>query len=42
MENEKIMILKAEIFDLQIAYGKVRQEIENKIKELNELNKDKK
>ena len=32
--------IKAEIFDLQIAYGKIRQEIETKLKELNELNKN--
>jgi len=33
--------IKAEIFDLQIQYGKIRQDIEIKLKELNELNKQK-
>jgi hypothetical protein len=31
--------IKAEIFDLQIQYGKIKQEIETKLKELNDLNK---
>ena len=38
--DNKLNALKASIFDLQIAYGKIRQDIETKLKELNELNKN--
>ena len=39
MEKEdKIIRLKAEIFDLQVQYGLIRNEMEGKIKELNILN----
>jgi hypothetical protein len=37
--KDKIIFLKSTIFDLQIQYGKIRQEIEIKLKELNDLNK---
>ena len=35
--SDEIIKLKAEIFDLQIKYGLIRKEIEEKLKELNEL-----
>jgi len=35
---EQIVKLKAEIFDLQLHYGKMRSEMEKKLKELNALN----
>jgi len=38
--EEKTILLKSQIFDLQIQYGKIRQDIEIKLKELNELNKN--
>jgi len=38
--DNSIITLKSQIFDLQIAYGKIRQDIETKLKELNELNKN--
>jgi len=38
--DNSIITLKSQIFDLQIAYGKIRQAIEDKLKELNELNKN--
>ena len=37
---EEITKLKAEIFDLQIKFGVIRKEIEEKLRELNELIKD--
>jgi methyl coenzyme M reductase subunit D len=38
--DNHIITLKSQIFDLQIQYGKIRQEIETKLKELNELSKN--
>jgi methyl coenzyme M reductase subunit D len=38
--DNRIIQIKSEIFDLQIKYGQIRQEIEIKLKELNELNKN--
>ena len=39
--DNSIITLKSQIFDLQIQYGKIRQDIETKLKELNELTQKK-
>lgn len=36
-KEEKIILLKSQIFDLQIKFGVIRKEIEDKLRELNEL-----
>jgi len=38
--EDKIIILKAEIFDLQIKFGVIRKELEEKLQKLNELLKN--
>ena len=41
-EDIDLMRLKAEIFDLQVLYAKVKSDLERKLKELNERTKDEK
>lgn len=36
-EEMKIVVLKAEIFDLQVMLGRVRADLEAKLKQLNDL-----
>ena len=36
MDSQEIMKLKAEIFDLQVAFGKVKSDLDKKLKELND------
>lgn len=41
MDNDKIIKLKAELFDLQLEFNRIRRLIEAKLKELSEAQKEK-
>jgi len=38
MDTQKLIELKAEIFDLQIEYSRIKTRLEEKLKELNRVN----